>query len=161
MLLENYVGLVLLLSTALLMVLVVPFQRIKDLFIVGLIGGFGGGLVLIHVMQNIFGFWEFLRGSDLLFLLNIPIFISLAWLPIVITFCHLLNQYNNISLIVTIIIAFPLAATSVKYLMLENGMLNYDNWGLLYTFLLSLAIHIGLTAYMYISNRLDNFKRVF
>ncbi len=160
MILENYFGLILFLATLLLMIFIVPLERIKQLFVIGLLGGFGGGLVLIYVLQNIFGFWEFQNRADLIFFLDIPIFISLSWLPIVITFCHLLTQYKNIPLIVGIIVSVPLAAVFIKYLMLENGMLNYVNWNLFDTFLVSIGIHIGITTYMYFTNRLENFKKI-
>ncbi|MDO9534622.1 MAG: hypothetical protein Q7J85_04650 [Bacillota bacterium] len=126
---ENLIGPGLFVISFFFMFLVVPWERIKTLLPLGLIGGLGVALILLYLMQNILGFWVF-NQVDVINIIRIPLFLSLAWLPFVIAFSHLIAQYRNAILIIGILAAFPLGATLIHLFLLNNGMLTYHNWSL-------------------------------
>jgi hypothetical protein len=156
---ENIVGPGLFVTSVVLMFLVVPWERIKKLLPLGLIGGFVVALILLYVMQNLLGLWIFER-VDVINILRLPIFLSLAWLPFVITFSHLIAQYRNAVLMIGILAAFPLGATFIHLFFLNNGMLTYNNWNLFGTFIISLAIHLAIAFYLYITGQLKNLQKI-
>ncbi len=141
------------------MFLVVPFQRIRELFWIGLIGGFGIGLLLIYMMQNVLGFWVF-RNIDVISVAGVPLFIALSWFPFIIAFSHLLAQYHNVLLISLLLLAFPMGTVLIHALFLNNLALVYMNWNLYLTFFLSLVIHLLLALYLFTTGRLENFSEV-
>lgn len=154
----NMAGLMILLITSVLMILIVPKERIKELFKFGVVGGLVVALVLVYSMQNVLGFWTF-NNVDIINIIGIPILLSAAWIPFVITFAHLLNKYHDITSISIIMFAFPLSAVVVHYILINVGLLQYSHWNLFYTFLVSLGIHIGLAGYLYMSDQLPNLTK--
>ncbi|MEW6183213.1 MAG: hypothetical protein AB1500_08560 [Bacillota bacterium] len=85
---EESAGPVIFLGASAIMILNVPPERIKVFFPVGVAGGLGVALALVFLMQNALGYWVFHR-VDILSVAGIPLFLSAAWLPIVIIFCHI------------------------------------------------------------------------
>lgn len=158
MVLSNLVGPLLFLIGVVFMFLLVPMQRIRDLFNVGLVGGLAVALLLIFLMQNVLGFWNF-RTIDLVNPGGVPFFIALSWLPFIIAFSHLLAQYHNTLLITLLLLAFPLGTVLVHLIFLYSRSLAYSDWNLFLTFFVSLAIHLALTLYLYLTGRLENFKK--
>jgi len=152
--LENLPGPVIFLTGMLVMLLVVPGQKIKELFLIGLVGGIGVGIVLIYVMQNIFGFWVYPLSSDLIYIAALPVFLIAGWFPVIILFAYLLGRYNNSAILLLIILFFPAGATVSHLFMLKGGMLFYNNWGLGETFLQSLGIHLVIALFLYVTGRL-------
>ncbi|GAW91581.1 hypothetical protein Nther_1715 [Calderihabitans maritimus] len=139
------------------MFLVVPWERIKTLAAIGLVGGLGVGLVLGYLMQNVFGFWTY-HHVDLVSIFGIPFFLVAGWIPVVIAFSHLLAQCKNIILVGVVLLAFPLSATFIHLLLLNNRMLTYHNWNLPLTFLISLGIHLAIAVYLNATGRLENLQ---
>ena len=152
MLMENIFGMVVFGSSIVLLFLTVPWQRIKEFALLGLIAGVLLAVILVHIMQNLLGVWIFHRADFTVF--GIPVFLSLAWTPLEIFFAHFLSNYRNILLIIGIILALPLGATFLHFLMLENKMLTYHHWNLMWTFLFSLAIHLGIAYYIYATGKI-------
>lgn len=142
------------------MFLVVPWRRIKELFLVGLNGGIVVGIVLIYLMQNILGFWVYPGPSDLVLLAGLPVFLIISWFPFIIVFAHLLAQYNSPILRGLIVLAFPAGAVLTHILMINDGALFYSNWSLFGTFLLSLAIHLGIALALHGLGRLENVHKI-
>lgn len=159
MILEGLAGLLVLSLGLFSMYILVPRDRINDIYRFGLVGGLVVALALIYIMQNILGVWVFYR-ADFFSIAGIPIFMSIAWVPMVIVFSHLMSQAKNLLQAALIIIAFPSGATILKWLLLINGMLAYFNWNLTMTFFLSLAIHIALAGYLFATGRLDNLRKI-
>ncbi|WP_408956560.1 hypothetical protein [Natroniella sp. ANB-PHB2] len=153
--LENLAGGLILLLSLFFMFLVVPEQNIKEFFSIGLVGGLVLALILVYLMQNMFGFWNF-NNVDILTINDIPLLLSTAWFATVITFSYLLVKFKTISAVLSIIIAFPLAAVVVHYFLINYDLLSYRNWNLLYTFLVSLIIHFGIAYYVYRTNQLSS-----
>jgi len=159
MILSSLGGLITFLGGLIIMLLIVPRDNIRSLLSVGLIGGFGVALLLLYFMQNLFGFWVFYR-VDFFNILDIPIILSATWIPLVITFSYLSSNYTNLIPIVGFIIAFPVASVLVHLLFIVNGMLFYNNWNLMLTFILSLIIHIGIAIYLYANGLLKKTRNV-
>ena len=148
-------GIIILLLTSVLMISIVSMERIKELLKYGLVGGLVVALILVYLMQNVFGFWTF-NNVDIINIIGIPILLSSAWIPSVIIFAYLLNKYNQITSIGVILFVFPLSAVVVHYVFINFGLLQYSHWNLFYTFLVSLGIHIGLAGYLYYQSRRRN-----
>lgn len=157
MYLENLTGPLLFLAGTIFMLLVVPWQRIKELFAIGLVAGIGMAILLNYLMQNVLAAWVYHR-VDIFSPAGIPFFLSAAWTPIIITFCHLLSQYKNLWLPGILLGAFPVGATFLQFLLRSGGLLEYNNWNLLYTFLVSLVIHLGIATYLHVTGRLENLQ---
>ncbi|MCL6639283.1 MAG: hypothetical protein K6T80_06345 [Firmicutes bacterium] len=160
MVLEDLFGPIAFLVGAIVMFLIVPWDRVKDRAFFGVVSGLGMALALIYLMQNIFGFWTF-RGVDLVYLAGMPVFLAAVWTPLVITFAYLIAHYNNITMVVLILTGFPLIATIAHYFLVENRMLAYSNWNLVYTFFLAAGIHLGIALYLYLTGRLENLRGLF
>lgn len=164
MILGSLGGSLIFLASLIIMLYLVPWAEIKSLALLGLVGGLGVAIVLLYFMQNLLGFWEFYR-VDLISIWDVPIFLSAAWVPTVITFSYLLLKFANypaftdnkkytyekssLLAIGGLVLLFPLAATVVHFLLITNGMLFYHNWNLSLTFLVSLVIHLGILSYLY------------
>lgn len=154
MLLQNMVGPVALVGFAVIMLLVVPVERIRRLALFGIV--FGGilGLLVVFTMQNLFGFWTF-RLVDPVTLAGIPVLLALAWAPMVVIFAHLLVQYRTLPLRLLLWLVFAGAVTGAQYLMVVNNMLLFTNWSLLGTFVLTLAVHAGLILVLHLRGHVD------
>ncbi len=157
MVLEGLAGPLVFLGGLLLMFLLVPWERVKELAFVGLVGGLVLALVVVYLMQNYLGFWVF-RRVDLLSASGIPLFLAASWFPLIIVFSHLLAQYRSLLPVVLILLAFPLGATLLHLLLRASGMLLYRNWNLPLTFILSLGIHLVIMFYLYATGRLENLR---
>jgi hypothetical protein len=154
LILENLAGPIIFIGGLILMLLIVPWERIKALFWVGIIGGLLVALILVYLMQNVYHFWVF-HQVDLVYIFQIPFFVSAGWIPAIIVFSHLLTQYKSLVLIGIATLAFPTAATLIHILLIANKMLTYHNWNLVLTFLISLVIHIGIVGYLYVTGRFE------
>lgn len=160
MIFEGLAGFLVLSLGLFAMYILVPRERINDIYRFGLVGGLLVALALIYIMQNILGFWVFFNQVDFFSIAGLPIFMSIAWVPMVIVYSHLMSQAKNLLQAAIIICAFPAGATLFKWLLLVNGMLAYFNWNLTMTFFLSMAIHIALAAYLFTTGRLDNLRKI-
>ena len=154
LILKNYFGILLFTVLLFLMFLIVPWRRVKSFLGVGIFGGFGIAIVLLVIMQNVWGFWRFYQ-VDWFSPLRVPFFLSAAWAPLEIIFSHLLSQYKNFFMGVILTVAIPLGAITVHYFLLANKMMAYHHWNLFLTFLVSLGILLGIGYYLYITGRLD------
>jgi len=159
MILEGFVGSIVFAFGLFFMMLVVPRERIKDLLLVGIVVGVLMAFALLYLMQNVWGFW-ILRGVDLFNILGIPFFLTVAWLPIIIAFGHLLAQYRSVAMIGVILLGFPLGATLIHVILLANNMLVYTNWNLAYTFLVSLGLHLAVLVYLQVTGQLENLNHL-
>jgi hypothetical protein len=148
----NLAGPMIFIGGLIFMLLIVPWERVKELFWVGIVCGAIVAFILVYLMQNIFGFWIF-HQVDLLYIFGVPFLLSTGWIPVVIIFSHLLAQYESWFLAVVATLAFPIVATIVHAFLIINTMLSYHHWDLLFTFLISLVIHLGILGYLYITRK--------
>jgi hypothetical protein len=154
MLTIEYTGLIVLFGSLLFMFLLVPVERIKKLLTTGLVAGLGIAILLVLIMEKT-GFWTF-HGADVLNIFGIPIFLSLAWFPLVIAFIHLCMEYRHFFARVSILLFFPAGATMLHYLLLNKDGLTYKSWNLIYTFLISVLIHLGILVWSIVRGYLKN-----
>ncbi len=154
MILPKLAGLMILAALAVLMVLLVPPERIRALLPFGLIFGVGLPFAVIGVMQNWLGYWTY-HQVDLVTLAGIPVFLSVAWFPAVIIFAHLLVQYRSPLLRLLLWLAIAVAVTLLQHALSVNNMLSLQNWSSGGTFILTLLIHAGLAAALHFMGHLD------
>jgi hypothetical protein len=57
-----------------------------------------------------------------------------------------------------IIAAFAFIASAAHWFLLSEDMLIYIHWSVLYTFILSVAIHLVLLYYLYLTKQLEEFQ---
>ena len=151
--LMNLTSLILLIILTGILFKLVPEDVIKNLFEFSLGAGLLVALVLIYVMQNVYGYWNFSQ-IDILNIAEIPIFLSACWMPVVIIFAYFISNLDSIFMIIFLNLIFPLGATFLHYIFLLTGQLSYTNWNLFYTFVVSLVIHLAITLYLYLINGL-------
>lgn len=151
----SFTGLAAFIGTAVLMAIVVPQIYIKRFLWMGVVGGVILAILLLSIMQNFLGFWIF--GSlDLIYLFNIPIFLSAVWMPLVIMFSYFVSaSINQLFRIAALIGVFALIATISHWFLLSEGLLVYNNWSLIYTFILASAIHVMLYAYLLLASQVQ------
>lgn len=149
LILDNLIGpLILSLSLAALLYSV-PMPNIRELGRIGVFGGFVTALLMVLLMQNLWGFWIF-HQVDLFDYYRIPVTLSLAWLPLIIIYSHLMITHPHPVIRIGLLSAFPLGATLFHWLLIKGGFLSYHHWSLYYTFFLSLAVHLGIAVYLYV-----------
>jgi hypothetical protein len=154
MIFENAAGLITLGGLTVVMLLVVPWERIRALLTVGLLFGVVLPFIIIGVMQNWLGFWSY-RGVDPVTVAGIPVFLAITWFPSVIVFSHLLAQYRSPLLRILLWLAVAAAVVALQYALMLNNMLVLQNWTFTGTFFLTLFIHAGLAAALHFMGHLD------
>lgn len=151
-----YLGLVSFLAISLGLYLFVPRDKIRDYLTFGFLAGPVLGFILLYFMIVYYGFWNF--GSlDFLYFSDIPLFLTLVWLPLEIGFAYYFLNSNNSLMYLAVILFLPVLSTLSHLVMQQFGLLTYHSWSLLGTFLQSLAIHLALSAYLYyiVRNKMD------
>lgn len=130
--------------------LVVPQPDFRRLVPFGIITGFGLGFVTNIVGSSIFGLWGF---SDALWpILGIPFWSLLAWIPAVIVFVYYLPESALPRLFW--LLGFPAAFEVVNLIFLREGLRFFSaDWNLVYSYLLSLGLHIFVLSYYLASVR--------
>lgn len=143
MYLENLGGLVVLSLLTVVMLLVVPREKIRHLAGFGAIFGLVFPFFVIGVMQNLLGFWDY-RGVDPVTVAGIPVFLAISWFPGVVIFAHLLMELRFTALRVLLFLVIGSAVAGLHYLLLLNNMVVFNNWNLTGSFLLTVGIHVLL-----------------
>lgn len=143
-----YLSLLLFIAAFVALYLLVPREKIAEYFGFGLVAGPVLGLILLYVMISVLGVWTF-SNIDILYIAGIPVFQALTWLPLEIGFAYYFLRSRTSLTYLTVILALPVLATLSHYVYLQLGLLEYSNWYLFSTFLVSLLIHLGLAAYLY------------
>jgi hypothetical protein len=144
---EHLMGLIILAGASLLTLLTVPWHEIKKFALFGLTSGLGIAISLILVLQNRLGFWIY-RKVDVLYLYKIPLTLSAAWIPMEIFLAHFLSRYQSPWRRLLLVLFIPAVAVGIHYILIWNRMLSYHHWNYLWTFLLSLGIHVGLAYFL-------------
>ncbi len=158
MVVQGVAGIVVFTAASALMVAVVPRDRAQRFLGVGLVGGLGVAVALVFLMESVFGFWDF-RGADIR-ILGVPAFLTLAWIPIVITYSHWLTESRSTVAAAASLLAFPLAAVATHLALLRLDLLAYNSWTLVMTFTISLGIHLAIGAYLHATGQLPNLRGI-
>ncbi len=138
----NLAGPIALIVVTAFMFLLVPRERIRMLFPVGLIFGAVLGVATYHILQNIVQAWHF-QQADLIAPAGIPLFLTLAWVPYSIIYFHMLAQYRSSAHLVLLILSSAAVPTFFQFLLKINGMVaaNWPWWG---NFFYALVVYNGL-----------------
>ncbi|MEW5785366.1 MAG: hypothetical protein AB1767_09890 [Bacillota bacterium] len=154
MILENLTGLLILGALTVSMLLVVPWEKIRQLAVFALLFGMLFPFAVIGIMQNLLGFWRY-RGVDWVNLAGIPVFLALAWAPSVIIFAYLIIQYRSPLLRLLLLLAVGAGVAGIQFLHLLNNNLTFQNWTLTGSFFLAVIIHTGLLVVMHLMGYLQ------
>ena len=144
---SNLAGLIALLFISVIMLLAVPLPRIQRLFPLGSVFGTIFGSATYYLMQNVWSAWRF-QNVDLYSIGNIPLLLTLAWIPYSITYFHYLAQYQSKVLIALLIITAAAVPSFFHFLLDINGMVLLGDWAWWNNFLYAATIYT-LTALVY------------
>ncbi|RJQ06498.1 MAG: hypothetical protein C4551_08130 [Bacillota bacterium] len=130
--------------------LAVPQENFRRLVPFGIIAGFGLALLINMLGSSIFGLWGF--RNVVWPILGIPFWVLLSWVPAVILFVHYLPETSLARL--GWLLLFPVVFTAIEFLFLRQGLRFFSpDWNLVYSFLLSLGVHILVLSYYLTSVR--------
>ncbi len=146
---RNLVGPILLSAAAAALFLLMPRERIRRLLPFGIVFGAGLGVVLIAVMQELLGYWEF-RQIDFLTARGIPLSIAFTWLPVEVLFAHYLVELRRPESRFLLWFIIGAAVVIFQHLFILNGMLIFRDWTLLDSAFLALALHLGLVVVLHL-----------
>ncbi len=150
----NMAGVIIFGALMVVMVLVVPLEKIRKLAVFGLLSGVLLPFLVIHIMQNVLGLWIH-RGIDPVTIADIPVFFAITWLPAVIMFAHFIVQYRSFVLVILLLMAVGGGVAGIQFLLIANNMLTFNNWVLFESFLLTMGIHLGLIGVLHLMGHLD------
>ncbi len=157
MIFPDMAGVILVAMATFAMIYFVPKEKIYRHLPFGLSFGLGIAIILVILMQNVFGFWRF-ANADILHIYNIPLLISAAWIPTVIVYAHFLAKRVSFTRILILIGLFAMASVVIHYLLLANQMLIYENWNLFLTFSIAGSIHLAIAVYLYMIGHIKEVK---
>lgn len=144
---QNLVWVEFFILVSIMMLVLVPRERIVQLLPFGLVAGFVVAFIIQVLAVSILQLWSFNHLSFISFR-GIPIFVVLAWIPSTIIFAHLVISSNTTIILYILPFGFALISTIVEYLFVHFGYRTYLRWNVLATFLLALAIHSAMTFYL-------------
>ncbi|MGF7185668.1 signal transduction histidine kinase [Desulfitispora alkaliphila] len=127
--------------------LLVPKERIIRFLPFGLWAGLGLGLIMLYIMVVLLGTWQFAPGS--LVIAGMPLGLALIWVPLEIGYAHFFPRSNSLWVFAGYIVALPLLAGIFHAVALMFGYLQYNNWSVTSTVLVSVLIHGFLAYYLY------------
>ena len=90
----NVAGSIALVLFTAIMFLLVPWKRVQQLLVLGILFGLILGIANYYIMQNMVNGWSY-QFVDLYSVRHVPVVLTLAWIPYKIIFIHLLTQYND------------------------------------------------------------------
>lgn len=150
----DFAGVIIFGGLMLVMFLVVPMERIRQLGLFGFLSGVLLPFLVIHIMQNVLGLWMHHR-VDPVYLAEIPVFFAISWLPAVIIFAHFMVQYRTPVLRFLLLLAAGGGVAGIQLLLIANNMLTFNNWSLFESFLLTILIHLGLLGVLHLMGHLN------
>jgi hypothetical protein len=157
---QSLIWILLFLFLTVVMLVLVPRQRIWELFAFGVVGGFLLALVIQYLAVLRFNWWSF-NFLQFASWRGIPLFVAAMWFPSVIIFAHFLKEMKSTTTIFLYILAFGAVTTATEYALVYLGYRQYGNWNVLMTFALAVGIHSLLAGYLlYVSgNRRVELRR--
>lgn len=126
------------------MVITVPRKAIRQYITVAFFSGFGQGIIVTALLSSILDFWKF-NYTDTFSLDGVPIFIVLAWVPVVIIYSYYFYRFKKPSEIFAYIMAFSLATSLFVHWLVRAGFLIFLKWNSLYTVILAFLLFSPLT----------------
>ncbi len=128
-------------------IIAVPRNQIIRLLPVGFFGGFGQAILILGLLVPVLGWWRF-NYTDFFSVAGIPLFIALAWLPVVIIYAYYLNRVKNREGLIAYITGFSLSTALYVHWLIRAGFLVFVNWNSLFTFLVAIILFSPVTYYV-------------
>ncbi len=144
---------ILFLVVMLVMVLIVPREFIIEYLWAGLLLGAGIAFVLLFFMELEYGFWSF-EDIDLITINGLHVFLAFTWLPLIIIYTYFIMEMDSVLARLLTVTAFPALSVLSHYIFIHFNLLQYNNWEYVYTFLISLLIHLAVIGVLYVKNDL-------
>lgn len=134
------------LALAIVMVLIVPLERIRQLFVYGLIGGTGIAVVVFAV-SHAFNAWEAVGGLNYLsgYFVLLP---TIAWFFPVVIFGHFFPRTDSLVAIAAYVLLWAAGSVLAQWIFLLLGMWQNRHWSSFSTFLLAIVTHSVLAYYI-------------
>jgi len=146
-------------ALTLAMFIAVPRQRIEKLLPIGLVAGFGTGIVFLSLLVPVFGFWGFpYPGAFSVY--GFSLWAALAWIPVIVMFVEYLSLPDTRMVLSGYIAAFALAATLFVQWLETQDYLTFNGWVNWMTFMIALGA-LSFTAYAAFRTGLVRDSRLF
>jgi len=153
---NSLVWVLLFILAAIAMLVFVPRRDVIKLLPFGVVGGFLVALVVQWLAVTVLRVWKF-NYTDFAAYRGIPLFLTLAWMPITIIFGHWLLQIRQGTGRFFYIAAFALSTVLLEWmLVLTRYRVYLRYWNLFYTAALALVLHYLLAWYLLSTRRVEN-----
>ena len=129
------------------MLVLVPSDKLRRLLAFGLIGGSALAYLVQWVAVNWLRLWGF-NHLAFLSVQRIPLGLVLAWFPSTVIFGHYFEYMHSFLTRLLYILGFALLGAVIEYGFVLAGYHYYLNWSVVNTFLLGAAIHTVLATYL-------------
>lgn len=138
------------------MLIFVPRRDVVRLLPFGTVGGFLVAVAIQWVAVRYLRVWKF-NYTDFASYRGIPLFLTLAWMPITIIFGHWLLQIRNATGRFFYVAGFALGTVVLEWVFVLTGYREYLRyWNILYTAILALVIHYLLAWYLVATRRVES-----
>lgn len=126
------------------MIIAVPRKAIQQYLAVAFLSGFGQGLIVTALLAPVLGLWKF-NYADTFSLDGLPVFIVLAWVPVVVIYSYYFYRFKKSSEIFTYMLAYSLATGLFVHWLVRAGFLIFLKWNSLFTVILAFILYSPLT----------------
>jgi len=143
---------------ALIMLLIVPLHRVKELLTFGIIFGFLLGVLILFTGATLLPLFRI--KNELIPIQSWGLSIPLAWFSTVIIFAYYLPKVVDTRWGLYAYILFWALGTTLIYLTLKFlGYWQDNNWNWFYNLLLALSTHTIMAAYLYKAGYIKKYRR--
>lgn len=157
---NSLVWVLLFILAAIAMLVFVPRRDVIRLLPFGIVGGFLLAVAIQWAAVLYFRVWRF-NYTEFAAYRGIPLFLTLAWMPITIIFGHWLLQLRTGTGRFFYVAGFALGTVVLEWLFVITRYRVYLRyWNLLYTAILALVLHYLLAWYLLATRRVDNQPKV-
>ncbi len=127
------------------MLIVVPFERIKELFVYGLVGGILLAIGIFLVFSSVLKYWTTVGSIQFYGIGLLPI---IGWFFPTVIFGNYFPKNDSAISKVAYVLLFAVGSVVMQIGFVALGMWRNYNWNYLYTFLLAIAAHTFLALYI-------------
>lgn len=126
------------------MFVLIPFDRIQQLFLYGLFGGTGLSLIIFY-LAHILKLWTIIGGINIY---HVPILPAIAWFFPTVGFGYFYPKDGDLLYKIGFIAFFAAFSVVFNYIFIQLGMWESIHWNYFYTFILASAAHAFLSFYL-------------
>ncbi len=153
---NSLVWVLLFMMAAIAMLVFVPRRDVIRLLPFGIVGGWLVAVAIQWVAVQILRVWRF-NFTEFASYRGIPLFLTLAWMPLTIVFGHWLLQIRTGTGRFFYTAGFALGTVVLEWLLvLASYRVYLRYWNVVYTAVLALVIHYLLAWYLLSTRRVEN-----